>query len=329
MQLLKLRVHPWQQQILLAGATAFSLAVAMPSMAQSEGQGAIRLPVDRSQQTYPSADYWGIGWKIVAGLGLLSGMSSLAIDYFFVWPKNVDTRKRLRGLEAERPVMEKLHQDLNDLKDKSTGHETKADQEFSKIVSQLTSQGEATRSELSSQQAAIANLINELQLLKQQFPVPGSRYPATMHFDSDALSLKPIPAPPPAVSHADEVTAEYSSAVQRNDRNKIRQMTQAELNITQDSEDALTRGTSICQTQLQSVSGGGSYLLIPRGGRNWLCPTTQTLAGFTKNKPQKGIFEYEECTSVTTAELKQPAEVQQIHEEIWEVINKGIVVVPI
>lgn len=105
-------------------------------------------------------------------------------------------------------------------------------------------------------------------------------------------------------------------------------MARAELNITQESEDALTRGTSIFNTQLQIEAGGGSYLLIERGSRNWICPTAQTLAGFTTNKPQKGIFEYEEHTSVSTAELKEPAEVQEIREGVWEVINKGVVLVP-
>lgn len=131
----------------------------------------------------------------------------------------------------------------------------------------------------------------------------------------------------PEASPEEDITQQYLSALHRNDRSALRRMVQEELNITQDSEDALIRGTSALSTKLLCVSGGGSYLLIPHAERHWLFPTAQTLASFTTNQPQKGIFDYERL-SISAADLRKPAEVQEIAGGIWEVISKGIVIVP-
>jgi hypothetical protein len=131
----------------------------------------------------------------------------------------------------------------------------------------------------------------------------------------------------PEKSPEEEITQQYLSALHRYDRSALRRMVQEELNITQDSEDALIRGTSTLSTKLLCVSGGGSYLLIPHAERHWLFPTAQTLASFSTNQPQKGIFDYERL-SLSAADLRKPAEVQEIAGGIWEVISKGIVMVP-
>jgi hypothetical protein len=217
---------------------------------------------------------------------------------------------------------------LTDLRNLADRHEQKIANEISRrqLLDNTSQKG------LAELRANIHGLDNQLHLLKQQFSrLNDQKY--TISASSLQASLPepitPSPPPPePPVFHGDQVKDLYTSAVLSNDRNRIRSITKAELNITQASEDALTRGTSIVSTQLQSVSGGGSYLLIECGSKYWVCPTVQTLTSFTTFKPHKGIFDYEEIASVSTAELKQPAEAEQIYEGVWQIVSKGIVLVP-
>jgi hypothetical protein len=120
--------------------------------------------------------------------------------------------------------------------------------------------------------------------------------------------------------------ADAIGALNRGDKAYLRSVTKGELNITTGSEDALQRGKVGLPTQLCVVPGGGSYLLIERGGRHWLLPTVQTLAGFSSAQPQKGIFEYEK-DSVAEAELSRAAEVHPSTDE-WQVLSRGLVIVP-
>ncbi|APD48576.1 MULTISPECIES: hypothetical protein [unclassified Synechococcus] len=245
----------------------------------------------------------------MAGLGFLSGVSSLAIIYWWLRPHRLDARKRLRALESKLKDMEKYQLEINTIKRGLVEREASTTQKLLSINKQLAASQAGFREQLSKHDNLISTVTAKL--------IPP---------EPSALGLHPTPPP---VSPADEVTADYSAAVQRNDRATIRELTVAGLNITQESEEAMTRGTSTSRTQLQVVTGGGSYLLIQRGGRHWLCPTAQTLESFTTNKPQKGIYDYEEQTSISFAELKKPAEVMQVDEGIWEVISKGIVLAPI
>lgn len=340
MQPLKLQVPPSPLRLILAGATAMLIALALPALAQNENspspadpdtpfpeqsENQPPLPAVQPPAVRHSVDAWDITWKVIAGLGLLSGMSALALDWYVLRPSRVDARRRLKKLDENVRNMMHSPDGLVALKKLMTWHEQKAGE----VALKISLQEETYKRELGEQQDRIANLAKQLQLLRQHYLVQ-STFPSTpsptesqsSHIDSL------LPVPPPPVSHADEVTAAYTSAVLSNDRSRIRSMTKAELNITQESEDALTRGTSIFNTQLHNVPGGGSYLLIERGSKNWICPTAQTLCGFTTNKPQKGIFEYEESASTSSAELREPAEVQEIREGVWEVINKGVVLVP-
>ncbi|MGB5136820.1 MAG: hypothetical protein WBN89_16805 [Prochlorococcaceae cyanobacterium] len=330
--------------LILAGSTAMSIALALPALAQIENP---RLPADpaksllkQSESPSPllavqapavrhSVDAWDITWKVIAGLGLLSGMSASVLNWYFLRPRQGDPESRL--VKLERYVQNMMHspEGLIALKKRMASQEQKAGE----VALRLSLQEETYKRRLAEQEANINNLAKQLQYLKQKYQVQylvQSTDPSAPSLDEpqppqiDSL----LPAPPPPPSHADEVTASYTSAVLSNDRSRIRNMTKVELNITQESEDALTRGTSVFNTQLHNVPGGGSYLLIERGSKNWICPTAQTLSSFTTNKPQKGIFEYEESASISSAELKEPAEVQEIREGVWEVINKGVVLVP-
>jgi hypothetical protein len=80
-------------------------------------------------------------------------------------------------------------------------------------------------------------------------------------------------------------------------------------------------------TQLKTVPGGGSFLLV--GGkdhRHWLVPSFNTLSSFKSNRPNKRIFSYE-AQIVQTPELRQPAEVKQVGD-LWEVVTMGVIAVP-
>lgn len=122
------------------------------------------------------------------------------------------------------------------------------------------------------------------------------------------------------------ITKEFQAAAQNRDRSLLRRITTAELNITSESEDSLIRGSVSHATQLRSVPGGGSYVLITVEERNWLFPTFLTLESFNTNQPAKGIFAYERQL-VSSAELKLPAEVKEVGG-LWEVVKQGIVIVP-
>ena len=312
MQPLKLRVPPTPLQLILAGAMVLSIALALPAQAKTP-------PVRHS------VDAWEISWKVIAGLGLLSGMSALALNLYVLQPRLVDARRRLIELDKKKQNMMHSPDGLIALKNRMTLHEQKAGE----VALRISLQEKTYKRDLAEQQASIANLAKQLQSFRQNYLVQSTCLSALSPTLSEPSHINPLlPTPLPPVSYADEVTASYTSAVLSNDRSRIRNITKAELNITQESEDALTRGTSIFNTQLHNVSGGGSYLLIERGSKNWICPTAQTLSGFMTNKPQKGIFEYEESVSISSAELKEPAEVQEVLEGVWEVINKGVVLVP-
>lgn len=122
------------------------------------------------------------------------------------------------------------------------------------------------------------------------------------------------------------IIKDFQAATQNRDRSLLRRITTAELNITSESEDSLVRGSLSHTTQLRSVPGGGSYVLIAVETRNWLFPTFLTLESFNTNQPAKGIFTYERQL-VSSAELKVPAEVREVGG-LWEVVKQGTVIVP-
>lgn len=124
----------------------------------------------------------------------------------------------------------------------------------------------------------------------------------------------------------EQAAQQYQDALDRADRQALRQMQVKELNITTESEDDLLRGSSGQATRLQAVLGGGSYMLVSGEGRNWLFPTAQTLESFSMNQPQKGIFSYE-YEILSKPLVKKPAEVKEEGGN-WVVISQGIISVP-
>jgi hypothetical protein len=124
----------------------------------------------------------------------------------------------------------------------------------------------------------------------------------------------------------DKFVQQYQNALDRGDRQALRQMQVKELNITSDSEEILLKGISDQATKLQAVLGGGSYMLMSGEGRYWLFPTAQTLDSFSMNQPQKGIFGYER-EILSNPVVKKPAEVRE-EGDYWVVVGQGVVSIP-
>ena len=133
------------------------------------------------------------------------------------------------------------------------------------------------------------------------------------------------PTDPPPEPY-EQVARQYQDAIDRGDRQSLRQLQFKELNITSECEDSLLRGSSGQATKLEAVQGGGSYMVINGEGQYWLFPTAQTLDSFSMNQPQKGIFDYER-EILSKPVVKKPAEVKEESGD-WIVIAKGVISVP-
>jgi len=347
MQSFKLLVTTFPLRIFVTGATAALIAYAMPCFAQTnnnalQGSSASTsknefrinaLPPANQPLSLPVTNHFlGIGWTPISGLGLFLGICALAWTGFVVLPKIKKATSRLRKLEASESNRIFLTDELTELNDRLAQHMQKSEREISRIEA-------SSKSELKALQNNLENLGNQLQIQRILASNTATQSVTSSNFIAKQLLSPPVPPTPspapkpepttePQVSYADELIAIYSAAVLSNDRSQIRSITIAELNVTQASEDALIRSTSNIDTKLEKVAGGGSYILISHGNKYWVCPTVQTLTSFTSYKPQKGIFNYEEVSTVSTAELKLAAEVEQISEGVWEVVSKGIVWVP-
>lgn len=161
------------------------------------------------------------------------------------------------------------------------------------------------------------NSFNELNQSAQE----SNSFPHLGAFAGLELEQPSRPAEP-----YEQAAQQYQDALDRADRQALRQMQVKELNITTESEDDLLRGSSGQATRLQAVLGGGSYMLVSGEGRNWLFPTAQTLESFSMNQPQKGIFSYE-YEILSKPLVKKPAEVKEEGGN-WVVISQGIISVP-
>jgi len=134
---------------------------------------------------------------------------------------------------------------------------------------------------------------------------------------------EPVAQPPEPYEQA---SRQYQVAMDRGDRQALRQLQFKELNITSECEDSLLRGSSGQATKLEAVQGGGSYMVVSGEGRYWLFPTAQTLDSFSMNQPQKGIFDYER-EILSKPVVKKPAEVKE-ESGSWIVIAQGVISVP-
>lgn len=137
------------------------------------------------------------------------------------------------------------------------------------------------------------------------------------------------PAPPaPAAAPAAAPTVSKAGLIQalnQGDRQTLRDCSSAPLNITKESENALAVGR-FQPTQLEKVSGGGSYWLVMLAGEALLFPTDITLKGFLSMQPNKGLFSYEKQV-ISNPQLIEPALLRQDGER-WTVQRLGRIAVP-
>lgn len=114
-------------------------------------------------------------------------------------------------------------------------------------------------------------------------------------------------------------------ALNNGNRQQLRDAAKAELNITNESENAIAIGRTVA-TDLEEVPGGGSYWLICLDSQHWLFPTDRTLKGFTAAQPSKGLFAYEQSL-IANAQLIEPALLEQAGS-LWCVKALGLIRTP-
>ena len=115
------------------------------------------------------------------------------------------------------------------------------------------------------------------------------------------------------------------AALNNGDRQQLREAALSELNITSESENAIITGRST-NTELEVVSGGGSYLLVMLQGQPLLFPTEKTLKGFTAAQRSKGLFDYEQQT-IAQPQLLEPALLEGSGDS-WTVKQIGKIAIP-
>jgi len=169
--------------------------------------------------------------------------------------------------------------------------------------------------------------------LSQSSSAPAEAPPASLPEPLPPLLQKPSSQPAGVPSDV-VVTAEPQpslskalliQALNNGDRQLLREHTSAQLNITSDSEHALAMGRTQ-PTQLEAVSGGGSYWLATIGDQAWLFPTELTLKGYLSLQPSKGLYSYEKQI-IGKPQLIEPALLRQDGQR-WTVEILGRVAIP-
>ena len=185
----------------------------------------------------------------------------------------------------------------------------------------------------------ISENLNSLQATSQTFSnaytsaAPGLDPPKSVEANLNTINPfptsvpVPIPTPAAAPAQATPIVSKTGliSALNNGDRQQLRDASSAELNITDESENAIATGRSQA-TQLEEVSGGGSYWLICLSNQYWLFPTQRTLKGYTAAQPSKGLFEFEK-RALSQAQLIEPACVERTGIT-WTVTSLGRIGTP-
>ena len=114
-------------------------------------------------------------------------------------------------------------------------------------------------------------------------------------------------------------------ALNSGERQQFKDEAISQLNITSKSENDILIGRSTV-TELEEVTGGGSYQLLIIDSEYLLFPTVLTLKGFTAAEKSKGIFDYEEQV-ISSPELVYPALLEQSGNK-WNVKQTGKIYIP-
>jgi hypothetical protein len=135
----------------------------------------------------------------------------------------------------------------------------------------------------------------------------------------------PVPAPVPTPGPPAVTRTSLINSLNAGDRQQLREVASAELNITSESENALAMGRAIA-TELEEVPGGGSYWLVSLQGEHLLFPTDRTIKGFAAAQPAKGIFNFEQQT-IAHPQLMEPALLESQGTR-WCIKTMGRIAVP-
>ena len=120
-------------------------------------------------------------------------------------------------------------------------------------------------------------------------------------------------------------TKDLVNALNTCNRQLLRDNITVRLNITSDSENAMSIGR-YQPTQLEAVGSDGSYWMAVIGGQAWLFPTELTLKGFLSVQPDKGLYSYEKQI-ISSPQLLEPALLRQEGNR-WTVETLGRVAIP-
>jgi hypothetical protein len=219
-----------------------------------------------------------------------------------------------RDLHANSQILLSHSREISEIKEKNSGSEAEKATPVETFRQELSPFSEPDRSAQGSTPFPSLGSVAWL----------GVEQPTQDQPVNDFSSIEEPPALPP--EPYEQVARQYQDAIDRGDRQALRQQLFKELNITSECEDSLLRGSSGQATKLEAVQGGGSYMVVSGEGRYWLFPTAQTLDSFSMNQPQKGIFDYER-EMLSKPVVKKPAEVNEESGD-WIVIAQGVISVP-
>ena len=270
------------------------------SLNTTETIESLRSDLDRLREELNQAaetpSLFGINLEIIiAAAALLVSVVSILVSWFL-----------FRSLDQDfKRIRTSLHNFEQQIRLKFGGMETEQER--------LTAQLKADMQSVQKKQ----DVFEATSSLKNQetFQAPASSSSFTTSVAADLPASRP----------ASRSISDLIRAVNCGDRQVLREATTAELNITNDSENAIAMGMSQA-TVLEEVAGGGSYLLVSLQGRNLLFPTDRTLRSFSTTQPNKGLYSYEQ-QSVAKAEMIEPAVLEKTGS-MWRVSQIGKVACP-
>ena len=237
---------------------------------------------------------------LVAGDKGLFGLLALLAVIFSSWRNTNSTKKSMRGIEKRLISLKSHIKEIDEPgKDNINAHLINA--------------------KLEGLDSKVKIIENKLKQISE----PISR---------DAMTSISMPNPPTPLPQTPQVfkpqgpsKEQLVQALNSGERQKLKDESISQLNITSKSENDILIGRSTV-TELEVVSAGGSYQLLIISGQSLLFPTEQTLKGFTAAQKSKGIFDYEE-QSISTPELAEPALVEKSGSD-WHVKQLGKIYIP-
>ena len=158
----------------------------------------------------------------------------------------------------------------------------------------------------------------QIQDLEQQ--LSKSNQINSIHSSPSRLAQENISVP------LDPSKIDLISALNKGDKQLLREVAFSQLNITSESKNAIAIGDAI-RTELEEVSGGGSYLSVRLQGQIWLFPTERSLKSFNASQKCKGIFDYDQQTTLSSPQLLEPALLEATGDS-WTVKQIGRIAIP-